>query len=182
MIHVKGIGDHPRGLFEAEASIAVSAAHFLQNEKIPTVFCHWTVPRLKHCGKPNFLQADQLCLSSRFSVRIASNPQTHKDSPPYALPFDGEYDKGVLHHASRSFMAERRQLDRRVFSPRNFNQRLKYNLAASEFSMGQTSGKQLHRRIGMIFDAPAEQPRARLFSYAMMRFFDRDFGRIVNQR
>jgi hypothetical protein len=34
------IGDHTRGLFEAEASIAPSTAHFLKDKKIPIVFCH----------------------------------------------------------------------------------------------------------------------------------------------
>ena len=34
LIHLQRVGDHTRGLFEAEASIVVSAAHALQNVEI----------------------------------------------------------------------------------------------------------------------------------------------------
>jgi hypothetical protein len=34
LIHLHRIGDHTRGLFEAEASIAVSASHALQDIEI----------------------------------------------------------------------------------------------------------------------------------------------------
>ena len=34
LCHLQGIGDHTRGLFEAEASITVSAAHALEDVKI----------------------------------------------------------------------------------------------------------------------------------------------------
>jgi hypothetical protein len=41
LIHLHRIGDHTRGLFEAETSIAVSAAHALQNIEIVCLGCHW---------------------------------------------------------------------------------------------------------------------------------------------
>ena len=34
LVHADRIGDHPRGLFEAEASVVMSAAHALENIKI----------------------------------------------------------------------------------------------------------------------------------------------------
>ncbi len=40
LIHLHRIGDHTRGLFEAEASIAVSAPHALENVKVVWFFCH----------------------------------------------------------------------------------------------------------------------------------------------
>ena len=34
LIDLQAVGDHTRGLFEAEASVAVSTAHTLQNVKV----------------------------------------------------------------------------------------------------------------------------------------------------
>jgi hypothetical protein len=40
LIHLERVGDHTRGLFEAEASVAPSTAHFLKDKKISIVFRH----------------------------------------------------------------------------------------------------------------------------------------------
>jgi hypothetical protein len=40
LVHLQGVGDHTRGLFEAEASIAVSAAHALEDVKIFFFIAH----------------------------------------------------------------------------------------------------------------------------------------------
>jgi hypothetical protein len=40
LIHLHRVGDHTRGLFEAEASIAVSATHALQNVQVVCFVCH----------------------------------------------------------------------------------------------------------------------------------------------
>ena len=40
LIHLHRVGDHTRGLFEAEASIAVSAARALQNVQVVRFVCH----------------------------------------------------------------------------------------------------------------------------------------------
>ena len=40
LIHLHRVGDHTRGLFEAEASIAVSATHALQDVEIVCFVCH----------------------------------------------------------------------------------------------------------------------------------------------
>ena len=40
LIHLHRVGDHTRGLFEAEASVAPSTAHFLKDKKISIVFRH----------------------------------------------------------------------------------------------------------------------------------------------
>ena len=37
LTHLHSIGDHSRGLFEAEASVAVSATHALKNVEIVTI-------------------------------------------------------------------------------------------------------------------------------------------------
>jgi hypothetical protein len=47
LIHLHRVGDHTRGLFEAEASIAVSAAHALEDVKVFFFVGHcssWILP------------------------------------------------------------------------------------------------------------------------------------------
>lgn len=44
LVHLERIGDHTRGLFEAEASIAVSTAHALENVQVLLFVCHPLAP------------------------------------------------------------------------------------------------------------------------------------------
>ena len=46
LIHLQRIGDHTRGLFEAEASIVVSAAHALQDVEIVFLSRHVLLTRV----------------------------------------------------------------------------------------------------------------------------------------
>jgi len=45
LIHLHRVGDHTRGLFEADASIAVSAAHTRKDVEIFFLISHGNVPR-----------------------------------------------------------------------------------------------------------------------------------------
>ena len=63
------VGDHTRGLFEAEASIAVSAAHALKNIEI--VFL------ARHAGSPQFVIPEKptLCVVIN-SVAVSGAPSS----------------------------------------------------------------------------------------------------------
>ena len=54
LIHLHRVGDHTRGLFEAEASIAVSAAHPLENVQIVFFASHVGAPQFEIPEKPTF--------------------------------------------------------------------------------------------------------------------------------
>ena len=51
LIHLHRIGDHTRGLFEADASIAVSAAHALEDVKVFFFVSH-AYPRFSYTRIP----------------------------------------------------------------------------------------------------------------------------------
>jgi hypothetical protein len=59
LILVNCVGDHTRGLFEAEASIAVSATHPFEDVKI-IIFAGHTLTSIRDSGKANLLCRDQL--------------------------------------------------------------------------------------------------------------------------
>ena len=48
LIHLQRIGDHTRGLFEAQASIVVSAAHALQDVEIVFLSRHVLLTRISY--------------------------------------------------------------------------------------------------------------------------------------
>ena len=54
LTHLHRIGDHTRGLFEAEASIAMSAAHALENVEIVFLSNHDSFPHCVIPEKPTF--------------------------------------------------------------------------------------------------------------------------------
>jgi hypothetical protein len=57
LIHLHRVGDHTRGLFEADASIAISATHALKDVEIVRFARHFKFPPnelIRHTGKPTF--------------------------------------------------------------------------------------------------------------------------------
>ncbi len=78
------VGDHARGLFEAEASIAVSAAHALQNVQLVCFFCHWTSPPnrlIGYTGKTDLLRRDRFRRCFRHTFGVHDYPNPNKDAP-----------------------------------------------------------------------------------------------------
>jgi len=54
LLFLDRIGDHTRGLFEADASIVVSAAHAFENVEIVFLGCHARFFQLEIPEKPTF--------------------------------------------------------------------------------------------------------------------------------
>ena len=109
------VGDHTRGLFEAEASIAVSAAHALQHVNILIIFRH-SFLFLTCRGKADFLPGDQFNAGLRRPVLAHDHTGADKDAPRFLQREHLKYNKGVLGHESWRLMA--------------MNQRPKSNLPA----------------------------------------------------
>jgi hypothetical protein len=83
------IGDHTRGLFEADASIAASAAHPSQDVKIFFLVGHFYSLRNRrrlgiYVGKSHFLRGDQFSGRLRSAVGSHHQPKPHKNSPRLA--------------------------------------------------------------------------------------------------
>src|SRR4029079_4096739 len=97
------VGDHTRGLFEAEASIAVSAAHALQYVNILIIFRHGSYLICR--GKPDSLRRDQLDTGSRLAGLLDDHTDAHKDTPRLFAPENLKYNKCVFRHESWWFIA-----------------------------------------------------------------------------
>jgi hypothetical protein len=139
------IGDHTRGLFEAEASVAPSAAHFLEDKKISIVFRHWITFKLTHSGKTRPLSCNQLRRRFGFAFFINRHSKPHKEPPAGFQPFDQKNQKCVFYDAPRRLIAEHRHLDSRVFPSGGIKRRIENPFIASEFSMGTPRCKEFSR-------------------------------------
>jgi len=98
--HLQSIRDHTRGLFEAEASVAVSAAHALKNVKFFFFIGHpfsSRGPGLRcHARKPHLLCRDQLSLGLRLACSVHNHANPNEDTPCLPGPARRENHKGVF--------------------------------------------------------------------------------------
>jgi len=98
------VGDHSRGLFEAEASIAVSAAHALQHVNILVNFRH-NFSFLICRREADLLRGNQFHRGLRLAVFINDHTDAHKDAPLLFAPDGLEDDECVFGHESWRLMA-----------------------------------------------------------------------------
>lgn len=79
LIQFEHVGDHTRGLFEAEASVAASAPHALQDGAIFGV-------HVKSLGRACRLQSDDDGLTGyRLTIRTGGDAHARKEAPIIAL-------------------------------------------------------------------------------------------------
>jgi hypothetical protein len=91
LVHIHRVGDHTRGLFEAEASPVVSATHTLQDVEVFFFVSHLDLPNSKrilgwHAGKTNLLCGDQFCRCFRRAVRVHDYAEPNKNPPLVSQP------------------------------------------------------------------------------------------------
>ena len=102
LIHFHRVGDHTRGLFEADASIVASAAHARENVKIFFLVSHGFVltnRRLRsHSGKTYFLRCDRFGLGLRFPVVGHDKSNPNENSPRLAQPDHVKNDESIFRH------------------------------------------------------------------------------------
>jgi hypothetical protein len=139
---LEGIGDHTRGLFEADASIAVSAAHPSQNVKIFFLVGHFIpsgiVERLGfYFRKSYFLRGDQF--SGRLQPAVGSHhyPKPHKNSPRLAQPVYRENGKGIFSNQTRRLITVYKSLKLTPVSSAQLNRWVKPPFVRLELTMGQ---------------------------------------------
>lgn len=118
LIHTDRIRDHARGLFEAEASVVVSAAHPFQDVQIFFLCIHnsSTLIRLEVLRKSHFLSGDRLHRCTGLAVLKDLDSDTDKNPPRRAVPDRFEDHKGILRNRPRRLVAtdERLKLRRRA--------------------------------------------------------------------
>jgi len=97
------VGDHSRGLFEAKASIAVSAAHALQHVDILVIFRHSFL--LISRREADLLRGNQFHRGLRFAAFFNDHTNTHKDAPRLFAPDGLKDDECVFGHESWRLIA-----------------------------------------------------------------------------
>ncbi len=120
LAHLHRIGDHTRGLFEADASVIVSAPHALKDVKVfffvrhadprnqPPAASRWPMnlnDQLRtYSREPDFLRRDGLGCRLRYPVAIHFNANARENAPRFGRPNHLKDNERVLGH----------QADRRI--------------------------------------------------------------------
>jgi hypothetical protein len=157
-----------------------STAHFLKDKKISIVFRHWIPFSLADSGKTHPLSCNQLCRRFGFTLLVDRYAQPHEYSPLLVEPFDQKNQKPVLNHSSRRLVTAHRHLDSRVFPGGGIERRTEKPFSAPKLAVGTPAGKELHRLLCEILNAPTKQPTIASDFPIPTNLLGRDLGAILN--
>jgi hypothetical protein len=149
LIHLQRIGDHTRGLFEAKASIAVSAAHALQDVEIVFLSRHvlltLSTVRLKFRGESYLLCRYRFGEGRWLSLGIYNDAQASKNPPRAIQPDRAKNDEGILNDRPGQFGTRDRGLKPAAFSGLNNDRGLKPLFSRFELPVRKLRGVQPQR-------------------------------------
>ncbi|MGH7796630.1 MAG: hypothetical protein ACREQ2_17330 [Candidatus Binatia bacterium] len=145
--HLQSIRDHTRGLFEAEASIAVSAAHALENVKIRFfvghVFSLMAVELRCNTRKSDLLRRNQFDRRLRLAFSIHHHADPNEDAPRLPQPDCRENNEGIFSNEPRRLIAANANVKLTALSRGEIERRLEPVLVRFELAVGQTDRQNL---------------------------------------
>ena len=183
LIHLQRIGDHTRGLFEAEASIVVSAAHALQDVEIVFLSRHGLLTlstvRLKFRGESYLLCRYRFGQGHWLSLGIYDDPEASKNPPGAIQPDRAKNNEGILDDRPGQLGTRDGDLKPRAFSRFNNDRRLEPLFNRFELPMRKLRGVQPQRILIQVFDSPNDGPRTLNVCWTHRYLAERYFRRIA---
>ena len=161
LLFLHRVGDHTRGLFEADASIVVSAAHAFENVEIVFLSCHAEILSSGDSGKTYFLSCDQFNRRFRFTAGIHRDANANENPPSVTTPLAVKNDKSIFSHQSCRLRTMHETLELPAGASGQFERRRELLFICFELSMGQTCRKNIHCIAAKIFDFPTNIPTIR---------------------